>query len=98
MKFLKIENNKVFFIKDKSQPDNWTEIYQMEKNDLMKLLDFATEEDFEMDDFDENLIQHKAHQIIYKNLFEKFSTFLLNKNRFKDESEAIFKEALEKYQ
>jgi hypothetical protein len=98
MKFLKIENNKVFFIKDKSQPDNWAEIDQMEKNDLMKLLDFATEEDFEMDDFDENLIQHKAHQIIYKNLFEKFSTFLLNKNRFKDESEAIFKEALEKYQ
>lgn len=98
MKFLKIENNKVFFRKDKSQPDNWAEIDQMEKNDLMKLLDFATEEDFEMDDFDENLIQHKAHQIIYKNLFEKFSTFLFNKNRFKDESEAIFKEALEKYQ
>jgi len=98
MKYLKIENNKGFFLKDKANPTEWTEIDQLGKNELLKLLDYAIEDEFEMDTYDEVIIQHKAHQIIYKHLFEKFSTFLLNKNRFKDESELIYKEALEKYQ
>lgn len=98
MKFLKIEDNKGFFLKDKTNPTEWTEIDQIEKNELMKLLDYAIEDDFEMDAYEEVVIQHKAHQIIYKHLYEKFSTFLLSKNRFKDESELIYKEGLEKYQ
>ena len=44
MKYLKIEDNKVFFIKDKSQPSTWTEIDQIEKNDLLNLLNLATNE------------------------------------------------------
>ncbi len=98
MKFLKIKDNKAFFLKDKAEPASWTEIDQIEKNDLMKLLDYASSDDFEMDNYDENIIQHKAHQIIYKNLYEKFSDFLTNKNRFIDESESIYKAALAKYQ
>ena len=31
-------------------------------------------------------------------LFEKFESFVANKKRFKDESEQVYKEALEKYQ
>lgn len=98
MKYLKIEDNKGYFLKDKTNPDEWTEIDQIEKNDLMKLLESASEPDFEMDAYNESLIQHKAHQIIYKNLTEKFDTFLSNKSRFIDESESIYKTALEKYQ
>jgi hypothetical protein len=98
MKYLKIEDNKAFFIKVKTQPENWTEIDKIEKVDLMKLLDFATEDDFEMDVYNEVDLANKAHQIIYKNLYEKFSNFLLNKDRFKDETENIYKEAIEKYQ
>jgi hypothetical protein len=97
MKFLKIENNKGYFIKDKNQPDKWFEIDQIEKTELMTLLDYAIEEDFEMDEFKEADIQHKAHQIIYKHLHEKFSLFLKNKSRFKDETERIYKDAIEKY-
>lgn len=97
MKYLKIKDNKGFYLKDKANPEEWTEIDQIDKNDLMKLLDYASETDFEMDTYDVSLIQHKAHQIIYKNLSEKFDTFLANKNRFKDESESIYKTALEKY-
>lgn len=98
MKFLKIEDSKGYFIKDKANPADWVEIDKIEKDDLMKLLDYAVEEDFEMDQYLEENIQHKAHQIIYKHLFEKFELFLQNKDRFKDESELIYKEALEKYQ
>lgn len=98
MKYLKIEDNKAFFIKDKSQPDSWTEIDQIEKEDLLKLLDSATNEDFELDVYDENNLANKAHQIIYKHLFEKFTSFLTNKGRFKDEAENLYREAIEKYQ
>ena len=98
MKFLKINDNKAFFLKDKAEPENWTEIDKIEKEDLMKLLDFAIQEDFEMDVYDENILANKAHQIIYKSIYEKLNTFLNNKARFKDETEAIYKEALEKYQ
>lgn len=91
MKYLKIEDNKAFFIKVKTQPENWTEIDKIEKVDLMKLLDFATEDDFEIDVYNEVDLANKAHQLIYKNLYEKFSNFLLNKDRFKDETENIYK-------
>jgi hypothetical protein len=98
MKYLKIEDNKVFFIKDKSQPSTWTEIDQIEKNDLLNLLNLATNEEFEIDVYDESKIGNKAHQIIYKHLAEKFTNFLANKDRFKDEADGLYKEAFDKYQ
>jgi hypothetical protein len=98
MKYLKIDNNQAFFIKDKAQPENWTEIDKIEKEDLMNLLDFATEDDFTMDAYNEDILANKAHQIIYKGIYEKLNIFLTNKDRFKDQTEAIYKEALEKYQ
>jgi len=98
MKYLKIENNKAFYRKDKAIPENWEEIDKIEKDDLMKLLDFATEDDFEMDAYDEETLANKAHQIIYKSIYEKLNIFLTNKDRFKDQTENVYKEALEKYQ
>ena len=98
MKYLKIEDNKAFFIKDKAQPKDWTEIDKIEKDDLLKLLDYATEDDFEMDKYDEAILRHKAHQIIYKSLYEKLNIFLGNKDRFKDQTENIYKKELDKYQ
>ncbi|MFQ6600636.1 hypothetical protein [Flavobacterium sp. C3NV] len=98
MKYLKIENNKGYYIKDIASPTNWTEIDQIEKDDLLNLLDLATNQDFELDAYEETLLGNKAHQIIYKHIVEKFTTFLSNKARFKDEAESLFKIALEKYQ
>lgn len=98
MKYLKIDDNRAFFIKDKTQPENWTEIDKIEKEDLMSLLDLAIYEEFEMDEFSEEKLANKAHQIIYKSIYEKLNTFLANKERFKDETKDIYKEALEKYQ
>ena len=63
----------------------------------MILLDKAIETDFEMNEFIVDNIQNKAHQIIYRNLYEKFSELLDNKTRFKDESEQLYKSAMEKY-
>lgn len=50
-----------------------------------------------MDEYNEDILQNKAHQIIYKNINEKFKELIANKTRFKDESESLFKEAIDKY-
>ena len=94
MKYLKIEDNKGYY---QLEPNSWREIDNINKDDLISILNKIIEPDFEMDEFDENKIQNRAHQIIYRNLFSKFSELLENRNRFKDESEQLYKSAFEKY-
>ena len=99
MKYLKIENNKGFFIKqEKDQPDQWTEIDKISKDDLMNLLEMVISKDFEMDDYVEANIAHKAHQIVYKSIFEKFSDLIKNMKTFTDECDSQFKTAIVKYE
>lgn len=94
MIYLKIENGKGYFFKE---PDQWIEIDQIGKEDLLTLLDKAIIDDFEINEYDADLLQNKAHQIIYKHLSQKFNELKENKNRFKDESEQLYKSAIEKY-
>ncbi|MFT4802475.1 MAG: hypothetical protein ACI93N_002253 [Flavobacteriaceae bacterium] len=99
MKYLKIDNNQGFFIKDKTQTENWTEIDKIEKDDLLKLLDYIIEDDdFEMDIYNVEILGNKAHQIIYESIYEKLNGFLTNRDGFKDQTGNIYREALEKYQ
>ena len=95
MKYLKINDSKGYYSIDS---ENWIEIDKINKENIIILLDRAIETDFEMDEYDANKISNKAHQIIYKNIYAKFSELLENKNRFKDESEQLYKNAIEKYQ
>lgn len=71
----------------------------MSKDDILKLLDIATnpEEEFEMDSIAEIPIVNEAHSIIYKSLYDKFNDLLSNRTRFFDESMSVYKSALEKY-
>lgn len=98
MKYLKIENNKAYFIQEmENDVPRWVLVDQLTKEGIFFLLNKATTGDFEMDEFREDILQNKAHQIIYKSLFEKFSDLVANKTRFKDESERLYKAAIEKY-
>jgi len=95
MKYLKIKESKGFFLKES---DQWVELDQIVKEDLLCLLDKAIiADDFEMDEFNVSFIGNKAHQIIYKHLYQKFDELKQNKSRFKDESEQLYKSAIEKY-
>ncbi|MGO9138149.1 MAG: hypothetical protein ACLQBC_10845 [Syntrophales bacterium] len=94
MKFLKIEDNKGYFSLDGT---TWNPIDEINKEHLLKLLDLSLSDDFEMDDFEKEKVGNQAHQIIYKNIFEKFSDVSKNRSRFKDESEVLYKAAIEKY-
>ncbi len=95
MKYLKIEDNKGYFL---SESGNWTEIDKISKEDLMNLLNKTVADDFEMDEYLEENIGHRAHQIVYKSIHEKLSELVENKNVFKDECDSLFKSAIEKYE
>lgn len=57
----------------------------------------AIDYDAEMDEYDENLVQHAAHKIIYRNLYSKLKDLSSNKTRFKDESTSLYRSAIERY-
>lgn len=96
MKYLKIENNKGFYRIDVTT-ENWLELDQINKDQLLTLLKFASSDEFEMDEYKEELLQNPAHNIIYKNIHGKLNDFLNNKTRFQDSVEAMYKQAIEKY-
>ncbi len=64
----------------------------------MNLLESAMSTDFEIDEFIEENIGHKAHQIVYKSIFEKFTDLINNKKSFIDECDLQFRSAIEKYE
>jgi hypothetical protein len=98
MKYLKIEDNKGHFLRSKDGGESeWIEIDKVNKDDLLSLLNTAISSEFEMDVYAESNMANKAHQIIYKNIFEKFSNLETMKSKFKDESESLYKEAMDKY-
>lgn len=95
MKYLKIENNKGHFFGESGE---WIEIDKISKEDLMYLLTKCVKDDFEMDDYVEESIGHKAHQIVYRSIQEKFADLLSNKKVFKDECDSLYKSAIEQYE
>lgn len=96
MNYSKIENSKVYYRLEDGE--DWVEIDQIDKEDLLVLLDkFILEEDFELEEFDEKSIKNDVHKIIYEDIYNKFKNLNDNKDRFKDESNNRFKEAFNKY-
>jgi hypothetical protein len=96
MKYLKIDSNKGYYRLDEAV-ENWIELDQITKDHLLNLLRIATEKDFEMDEYDNALLQNPAHNIVYKNIQGKFKEFLTNKTRFQDSVESMYKSAVDKY-
>lgn len=96
MKCLEVSKGRGYFLNSKGSME---EIHKITKEDILRLLDIATdkEKDFEMDSFEKNNLDNKAHNIIYTSLYKKFDEVLHNKARFLDESAAEYKNALIKY-
>lgn len=96
MKYLKIDNGAAYF---RDEDSNYTSIEKITKEDLMELINRVVDDTvcFEMDDFEEKIIQNPAHKIIYSNLYRKFLSLLSDGNRFKDESKSIYLDAKIKY-
>ncbi len=94
MKLLKIENNLGYFYK---VSDDYDSMDKITKDDLLKLVDLTLSEDVEFDEYSEDDIKNHAHQIVYKNIFEKLQNLNRRKQEFIDESERLFLQEYEKY-
>lgn len=97
MRCLEIRAGKAYFL---HADGSMKEIDRITKDDILYLLDIASSPDnsFEMDNYEGSTLNNEAHLIIYKNLFSKFSDFLEEKDRFLDEAESLYQDAIEKYQ
>ena len=97
MKFLIIENGQAKYTVDPNVPAS-IRIDQLSKDDLLKLIELCMNDDtFEMDSYDEALLQNKAHQIIYKNIHQKLEDLRKQRVRFSDEKTVLFRTAINKY-
>lgn len=95
MKILKIEDNKGFY--KSTDKGDWKPIDEIDKGDLVKLLDLYLSTDVEMDNLEEKPLSNQAQQIVYKSIFAKLDGLKENKSKFKDESDRTYLTAIEKY-
>ena len=94
MIYLKIENNLGYYFKDGS----YDSIDKMDGTDLLGLGQcIMTDDGFEMNEFDESKLPNKAHQIIYKHVYELLKSVRDNKLSFLAKCDNLYKDAFEKY-
>lgn len=94
MKHLKVEDQKGYFKKGES----WIIVTDMTKDDLLNLAHSAvTEDDFEMDDYNETLLPNPAHRIIYQHISGQLKELHNRKASFQEEILNIYKDAYNKY-
>lgn len=94
MKVLKIEDNQGFYT---TTGDAYNSIDKINKDELLKLVELTLEGDVEIDEYSEETLKNQAHQIIYKNIYEKLLDLQKRRDEFKDESERLFLQEYEKY-
>jgi len=94
MKILRISNSKGEFSLDGI---NYSSVDTINKDDLLTMIDLFVKNICEMDEYSEENIPNKAHQIIYQNLYQKFKELEQNKAQFEDMSKNIYKDAIDKY-
>jgi len=94
MKVLKIESHKGLFV---TEDGAYETVDKIDKAALLRLVNLALEDNFEIDDFDEEALKNQAHQIIYKSISEKLSDLNKKRKQFLDESERLYLDAYEKY-
>ena len=96
MKILKISEGKGYFCFN--EDDDWMPIDEIDKDALLKLLDLFLTSEVEIDEYNSDTLLNQAQKIIYKSIHDKFNSLKENKNKFKDESDRMYLDAIKKYQ
>lgn len=94
MKALKIENHQGHFV---TEEGTYETVDKIDKATLLRLVNLALKDDFEIDEYDEAELKNQAHQIIYKSIGGKLMELNKKRNQFRDESERLYLDAYEKY-
>lgn len=95
MKILKIENGSGLF--RVAERGTWQSIDEIDKEQLLKLLDLFLSGEVDMDPVDDHNLSNQAQRIIYNSIYEKLDALKDHKGKFKDESERTYLEAIKKY-
>ena len=74
-----------------------TAIDKIDKTVLLRLVNSALEDGFEIDEYNDVELKNKAHQIIYKSISEKLLDLHQKRSQFRDESDRLYLDAYEKY-
>lgn len=94
MIYLKIENNVGKFYKD----GTYVTIDKMANGDLWHLANLVmNDNNFQMDAYDETHLPNKAHQIIYKYVYDLLTSLQGRKEQYKNECELMYKTAYDSY-
>ncbi|MGF1919195.1 hypothetical protein [Enterococcus faecalis] len=97
MKYLKIDDNKGYFLRENA----WVPIDQIIKEDIFELISLAVlpkdGTTFEMDEFSEEKLQHGVHKIIYKSIHDKLFELIKDRENIQDSVNQQFASALQKY-
>lgn len=95
MKILKIDGGCGHFWAASSS--EWRKIDEIDKGELLSLLELFLEGDVEMDAPDGTNLPNEVHKIIYLNIFQKLSALSESKSSFKDDSERLYFDEITKY-
>ena len=95
MKLLTIKDNCGFFLNSGGEH---VPIDKISKDEILRLVNLVlSEEGTDFDKYDETLIKHQAHQVIYKSVAQKLADLRSRRKEFIDESARLYLEDYEKY-
>ena len=94
MKLLETDDNQGFFL---GEDRELIPVDKITKEDLLRLVELTLTEEVEFDEYDSDAIKNQAHQILYKNIYEKLCGLRDRKQEFTDESERLYLQEYEKY-
>lgn len=94
MKALKIDNSQGYFL---TEENSYEPVDKIDKTILLRLVNLALKDGFQIDEYNEMQLKNQAHQIIYKSISEKLNDLHQKRQQFSDESENLYIEEYEKY-
>lgn len=94
MKHLKIESGKGQY---SINGTIWIDLDVITKDDLLKMMELTLDDDFIIDDYDKEKLPNPAQEIMYRNIHSKLKELFQKRERFRDESQQYYKDALLKY-
>lgn len=94
MKHLRINNRQGEFLKG----NGWEVITEIIADDILNLARAAvTEDDFEVDAYDELALVNPAQKIIYQKISDQLMSLHSKKQEFADETRNVYQDAYDKY-
>lgn len=94
MKLLKIEDDLGYFCDDQGK---FASVDKITKEDLLRLVNLTLGEEVEFDEYKDEYIKNRAHQIVYKSIFDKLRGLKQRRQEFIDESERLYLLEYERY-